>query len=109
MKVNPIGIQSYQQVNRQDRPATASAEATAHQKTEQKVVIEPQAKLTKPALAVKGPSGDYSQYLSGEERIAIDQLFARFRDASRFDSNGECKTGGKEDENNLGRLVDIKV
>ena len=71
MKVNPVAIQSYQQLNRQDRPQNRQAANTAEQ-PDKKMVIEPQNKMTKSALAVKGPDTGYAENLSTEERQALD-------------------------------------
>ena len=108
MKVNPLGIQAYQQVNRSDRPTSEAAASRTGQTNNQSVVIEPQATVSKSALAVKAPSGSYAKFLSPEERQALDLLFARFSDATRFGSAYAAKSddGGGEQ---IGRLVDVKV
>ncbi len=108
MKVNPLGIQAYQQVNRSDRPTSDAASRTG-QTNNQSVVIEPQSTVSKSALAVKAPSGNYAKFLSSEERQALDLLFAKFSDSTRFGSAyaaaSEEASGGEQ----LGRLVDVKV
>jgi hypothetical protein len=84
-------------------------ENAVQQDKDKNLVIEPQAMVTKPALAVKGPSGNYSQYLSIEEKEAMELLFARYRDISRFSMDANGKTENKNDEHSLGRLLDVKV
>jgi len=108
MKVNPVGIQSYQQVVRQDRPQSQPPDARAERGGEQdrQVVIEPQSELTKSAVAVKAPQGTYAENLSAEERQALDLLFSRFRDTARFGSGEQQECAG---ESGLGRVVDVKV
>jgi hypothetical protein len=106
MKINPLGIQAYQQVV-QERQAPTGARTS--QAAEQKVVIEPQGPATRSSLAVKAPSGSYAKFLSAEERQALDMLFARFNDTSRF---GAAYTKGTDDSESgatLGRIVDVRV
>jgi hypothetical protein len=108
MKVNPLGIQSYQSVNRQDRPPASPLSTGTDARGDQKVVIEPQSTLQKSALSVKVPQGTYANYLSSAERQALDMLFDKFRDTSRFSATA----GGTETdsgEQSLGRVVDVKV
>ncbi|RKX24960.1 MAG: hypothetical protein DRP45_07025 [Candidatus Zixiibacteriota bacterium] len=109
MKVNPIGIQSYQQTNRQDKSGVAQAEQKATQAAEQKVLVEPQTTLQRPALAVKGPSGNYAEYLSTEEREALDMVFARLRDTARFGPGYRAGDESAAQEQILGQVVDVKV
>mgnify|MGYP001110121339 CR=1 FL=1 len=107
MKVNPIGIQSYQQLNRQNQPQTP-VEKADDSSTKESVLIEPQTSLKKSAVAVKGPSGNYAQYLSPEERQALDLLFSRYADSGRFGAGFEAD---KEAVDNpiVGSIVDVKV
>ncbi len=106
MKINPVAIQSYQQLNRQDNSSITQAQDKA---ADQKVVIEPQTSVQKSAVAVKGPSGDYAKYLSEDERQALDLLFSRFREAGRFGAGYQSDTGGADEEQGIGQMVDIKV
>lgn len=110
MKVNPLGIQSYQHLNRQDRSQAQPADAKKPGSEtvrggERKVMIEPQNRLTTSAISVKAPDRSYAENLSQEERQALELLFSRFRDASRFVSD----TGDKSGEAGIGQVVDIKV
>jgi hypothetical protein len=107
MKINPLGVQAYQQVA-QERQAPASSARTART-AEQQVTIEPQAPATRSALAVKAPSGSYARFLSAEERQALDLLFAKFSDTSRFGAGYAARTDDAESTAALGRLVDVKV
>ena len=109
MKVNPVGIQTYQHLAHQEKTPASSTEKSANEAAERKVMIESRSPLEKPAVAVKGPSGDYSQYLSGEERQALDLLFTRFKDGSRFGPGYQTDNNNTDRENALGRVVDIKV
>lgn len=109
MKVNSVGIQSYQQLIRRDQTATKPSDSAIKGEADKNLVIEPQAMVSKPALAVKGPSGNYAQYLSTEEKEAMELLFSRYRDISRFSMDANGKGASRDDEHSLGRLVDVKV
>ena len=107
MKVNPVSIQNYQQTARREeagkptaRPEQAAARAT--------LGIEPQKELTGSKLAIKAPSSTYADALSPQEREALDLLFAKFRDGTRF---GPSYGAGDEgaDEPTVGRVIDVKV
>ena len=108
MKVNPLGIQAYQQMNRSDRSSSEAAAQRASLPTDQNVVIEPQSGVSKSAVAVKAPSGSYARFLSAEERQALDLLFTKFSDTSRFGSAYAAESSETAGEQ-LGRLVDVKV
>ncbi|MBD3256941.1 hypothetical protein GF377_00815 [candidate division GN15 bacterium] len=104
MKVNPVAIQSYQNLHRQDRSQAQQAETRAQEQTDKKVVIEPHNQLTRSAVAVKGPSEDYTKHLSQEEQRALELLFERFRNTDRF-----AKADGDAASSGIGNVVDIKV
>ncbi|MCP4683879.1 MAG: hypothetical protein GY867_00370 [bacterium] len=107
MKINPVGIQSYQQLNRQNQPP-APAPKTEASSAKEAVLIEPQTSLKKSAVAVKGPSGDYAKYLSTEERQALDLLFSKYADSSRFGAAFQADQSVDEGPT-VGSLVDVKV
>lgn len=109
MKVNPLGVQAYQQLTRQEKPTAERPEASTINGGEEKIVIKPQPAVTKSVLAVKAPSGNYSKFLSVEERQALDLLFARFSDNARFGSASTVSAENAESGANLGKVVDIKV
>ncbi len=109
MKVNPVGIQAYQNLTRQDKPAAERPDSAIARGGEEKVVIEPQPSVIKSALAVKAPSGDYSKFLAPEERQALDLLFSRFSDSSRFGTGYSAEVDGTDSKGGLGRMVDVKV
>jgi hypothetical protein len=109
MKVNPLGIQAYQHLTRQDKPAAERPDSAVTRAGEEKVVIEPQPSVSKSALAVKAPSGDYSKFLAPEERQALDLLFSRFSDSSRFGPGYSTDVDANDNDSGLGRMVDVKV
>lgn len=101
MKINPLGIQSYQspvpgkpQVDQ--KPAVNGGD--------HKVVVTPQPEGTKSALAVKATPTDFGSLLTEPERKAMKALFARFKENGRTGLNT-----GAESERGLGQIVDIKV
>ncbi len=107
MKINPIGIQSYQQLNRQNQPQ-APAQKAEDTGVKESVLIEPQTSLKKSAVAIKGPSGNYAQYLSTEERQALDLLFSRYADSARFGAGFKADQE-TADSPTVGSVVDVKV
>ena len=108
MKVNPLGIQAYQQLG-QDRQSSLATGVKTPRAADQKVIIEPQAPVTRSALAVKAPAGSYAKFLSAEERQALDMLFAKFSDTSRFGTAYANKTEDADSGGTLGRIVDVRV
>ena len=109
MKVNPLGVQAYQALSRQDKPAADPLDSAIKGAGAEKVVIKPQSPVTKSALAVKVPEGNYSKFLSVEERQALDLLFARFSDSARFGTAYAAETEPANQATSLGRVVDVKV
>lgn len=109
MKVNPIGIQSYQQLTRRDpQPASVDDQKTTAARQET-VKIEPKGLEQTSRLAVKAPTGTYAERLSPEERQALDLLFGRFRDAGRFGAAYRRDMDCETDSAAIGRVVDVKV
>jgi hypothetical protein len=106
MKINPIGIQSYQQLNRQDQPAAAPRPEPQPEST---VSIDPKSQPPTSQLAVKASGANYLNALSGDERKALDLLFSKFRDTGRFGANYKPDGDNQREEGVLGRLIDVKV
>jgi len=109
MKVNPLGIQAYQHLTRQEKPAAERPENAIKGAGAEKIIIEPQASVAKSALAVKVPEGNYSKFLSVEERQALDLLFAKFSDSGRFGTAYASEAESTDRAVSLGRMVDVKV
>ena len=101
MKINPVGIQSYQNVPKREDNAAGipyrEAEAAS-------VSIEPKSTAQGSSVAVKAKSGNYADTLSTEERRALELVFARFKETGRFG-----RTDGEKVEGGLGQLIDVKV
>jgi len=103
MKINPIGIQSYQQTVRRDAPEQKEVGADPNVQQANKLNIEPHNKATRSQMAVKAPQGSYDEFLSVEEKRALELLFSRFRNAAAGSAeNGEQQPG-------LGSWVDVKA
>jgi hypothetical protein len=104
MKINSIGIQSYQHVPKRDEgtiaPQTREQDAAS-------VTIEPKDSLTTSALAINAKTGNYGKTLTTEERRALELVFSRFKDAGRFSANGRIES--EKAEIGLGQIIDVKV
>ena len=112
MKINPIGLQSYQEaVKRDNQPAGLDpSKLTSQPAPKDLMKITPQDEAQRSRLAVSAPRATYADNLNPEEQRAMELLFSRFRDTGRFgpghagDSNGDDKPAS-----NLGGLVDVKA
>ena len=107
MKVNPVGINTYQNLTNQEKAAQKPAEDAATLQSQQSVAATGDAQISR--LAVKAPSGSYADMLSVEEKQALEVLFQRFKDNDRFGAvyQAKAETGAKEET--LGRIIDIRV
>lgn len=108
MKVNPIGIQSYQQLtNKNNQPAQRVDDANLLKTNDEKVTIKPQDSVES-KIAVKAQNSSFADYLSPEEKNVLDILFNRFKDTDRFGGAFQADNQA-EKENNLGQTIDLKV
>jgi hypothetical protein len=103
MKVNPIGIQNYQQTTANRQQATKTDEQSRAQSTA--VSIEPKNRVEASKVAVKGPSGTYAQYLTDNEKKALDMLFSRYAHGQGV---GESECSDKSGAG-IGQVIDVKV
>ena len=103
MKVNPIGIQNYQQAvsSRQQSAKTDEQNKAASSA----VSIEPKNRVEASKVAVKGPSGTYAQYLTENEKKALDMLFSRY---AHGQNAGEADSADKSGAG-VGQVIDVKV
>jgi hypothetical protein len=108
MQINPVGVQSYQQLNRQEK-ATNLANETGQAVESKKVTISPSDQSSESRLAVKVPRGSYADNLSGAETRALDLLFGRFTDAARFGPGYSDDAEGVAAETGMGNVIDLKV
>ncbi len=110
MQVNPIGIQSYQQVTqRENSPASQAEGKDKSQKSPSKVTITPHDELAGSKMAVKAPRGTYADALTDVEKKALDLLFSRFRGSGRFGPGYAAGTATDDDARLVGNMVDVKV
>jgi len=112
MKINPIAVQSYESLIRRDNTAAVKPETQEQSApaSADKLNIAPQAQPERARMAVKPLQASYADNLSPEEQRAMELLFSRFRDTSRFGS-GYAKASPKAatDDPGLGSLVDLKA
>ena len=73
MKINPVAIQSYQQVDRQERTAQRPAD-NASQAARETVTIKPQSQTEPSRMAVNATGVNYAENLTSEERQALELL-----------------------------------
>jgi len=109
MKVNPIGIQSYQQLLKRDEPPAARADGAATATETTKTTVEPQDAAVSSRLAVKASGGSYADYLSAEEQRTLDILFDRLRNSDRFGAAYGRGASAEQTSSGLGKVVDVKV
>ena len=116
MKVNPVAIQSYQQIVRKEPQQQSPVDTQTKKRGDVAVIsgdqitIRPTAPISGSQVTVKATNGSYADLLSPPEKQALDLLFTKFRDSQRFGSsyqiNDDQATGKSR---NLGQLVDVKV
>ena len=109
MKVNPIGIQAYEQLTQREQAPGAVADKQVQSTPEKPVQITPQAEAASSKLAVKAPAGSYAEFLSPEEKQALDLLFSRFRDSGRFGPGYGKDNAAAAEAVTVGNLLDVKA
>lgn len=108
MQVNPVGVQSYQQLNRQENAANRTDDL-GQSNDPKKVTINPTDQASESRLAVKVPHGSYADNLSGAEMRALDLLFNRFTDSARFGPGYSKDTESDSAESGVGNVIDMKA
>jgi hypothetical protein len=108
MNINPVGVQSYQQLSRQENAPNRTDDGGKSAEV-QKVTINPSEQAGESRLAVKVPRGSYADNLSGAETRALDLLFSRFTDAARFGPGYSNDVDGDSAETGVGNVIDLKV
>jgi hypothetical protein len=109
MKINPVAIQSYQQLARRQEPNTAQPENSTNEPAGRTVTIKPQGEVRSSRLAVRVPGRSYAEFLTPEERQALDLLFSRFKNGDRFGASYRAEEPATENAGPVGRLIDVKV
>jgi len=100
MNINPIGINTYQNLNDQARAAEKKIDQQTAQPQAGEAAIS---EVKTSSLAVKAPSSSYSDFLSPEEKQALDVLFKRYND------NNSIRVENDQNDAPLGSIIDIKV
>ncbi|HWR83006.1 MAG TPA: hypothetical protein VN285_06870 [Candidatus Deferrimicrobium sp.] len=109
MKINPVGIQAYQQVDRRSFPTGSPAEGEALHQNDRTFTISPQAPEAVSRLAVRPLKGNYSDVLTPEERRALELVFAHLRNSARFGAAYERDIDAAGEGTTLGRIIDLKA
>ncbi len=107
MKISPIAIQSYQQVNNRNSQSAQKVDDANLLKADEKVTIQPQ-DSGESKVAVKAQNSSFADYLSPEEKNVLDILFNRFKDTERFGGTLQADMPQTK-ENSLGQTIDLKV
>jgi hypothetical protein len=112
MKVNPIGVQSYQELVKRDQTPAQKPQQEAEQPvrtTMKPLNIKPQDEAQRSRLAVKAPRASYADNLTEAEQRAMDLLFSRFKDTGRFGPGYKTGDETATDEPGIGQFVDVKA
>ncbi|MEE8577080.1 MAG: hypothetical protein V3T31_07470 [candidate division Zixibacteria bacterium] len=108
MKINPVGVQAYQQLSQRPARAEEAADRSIIQSgkgaTVKDISITPQVDATS-ALSVAGPKGNYGDFLTEKEQKALKMLFEKYDYSSRVGQSA----GSEDRADALGRVVDVKV
>ena len=109
MKINPVGVQAYQQLTRREQNTAPPQKEQTTELKDVPVHIAPQEPEAQSALAVKAPGKSYAEFLTPEEKAALDLLFSRFSDNGRFGHALRGSADNDEQSGTIGRIVDVKV
>ncbi len=110
MKINPVAIQSYEQTVRRDDASTRQLTQENQADTAaKKVNISPQNAGEESRVSVRASVSNYADILTPEEKNALDILFSRFRDSSRFGPGYQQDSQVDSESSLLGGMVDVKV
>jgi len=111
MKVSNLPIQPQPSNIRSDR-LTQRTHADAYAQSEraaQTVAIRPQPEQTSSALAVSAPKGSFSEFLTVDEKAALDMIFAKYNDPARFGQAYNRDSTATTESSTVGRIIDVKV
>ena len=109
MKINPLGVQAYQQLARRDQTETVPKDSKADELSNQKLAIAPQAQADGSRISVSAARGSFAEHLSPEEQQALEILFARFSQTERFGPSYRKESAATDESNNVGGILDVKV
>ena len=108
MKINQLGIQSYQTINKPDISAR-QPERAAEQKrpANDTITITPQSEIDGSKLAVRASGNGYADTLSPAERTALELLFTKYQERANTRAT-YAKEASSEPDQGLGILLDVK-
>lgn len=109
MKINPLGVQSYQQLARKDQTETIPKDNKAAEPGNQTLAITPQAETAGSRISVSAAKGGVAEQLSPEEKQALEILFARFKQTERFGPSYRKESSPSNENSTLGGMLDVKV
>ncbi len=109
MKINPIGIQSYQRLERRDGPANRLSVNREVPKADSSVTFSPQEVGKGSRLAVKAPNVSSEEFLTSSERKALQLLLSRFNDVTQSELAHQRATEVGGGRVTVGSIIDVKV
>lgn len=109
MKINPLGVQTYQQLARKDQADTVSKDTKAVESGNRMAAITPQSETSGSRISISAAKGSFSEQLSAEERQALEILFTRFKQTDRFGPSYRSQSAPPNETSTLGGMLDVKV
>lgn len=108
MKINQLGIQSYQTITKPDMPTRQTERVAGQQVASDTITLTPQSEAAGSQLAVRPAGNGYADMLSPAEKTALDLLFAKYQERAQM--NATYASGGSTatDDGGLGVLLDVK-
>ena len=109
MKINPLGVQSYQQLARREQTETVPKDNKAAEPGNQTMAIRPQSESAGSRISVSATRGSFAEHLSPEEKQALEILFTRFKQTERFGPSYRKESAPANENSTLGGMLDVKV
>jgi hypothetical protein len=111
MKVSNLPIQPQPGSTRNDRltQRTPTDAYSQPERSAETVSIRPQPEKAVSALAISAPKGSFSEFLSVDEKKALDMIFAKYNDPSRFGQAYNRDSSATTETATVGRIIDVKV
>jgi hypothetical protein len=106
MKINQIGIQSYQTINKPDMPTRQTERVAGQQNALDTITLTPQSEAAGSQLAVRASGNGYADLLTPTEKTALELLFAKYQE--RAQNNATYGAGSNNPDTGLGVLLDVK-
>ncbi len=107
MKINQLGIQSYQTINKPDVQPRYTERIAEQQKSADTITLTPQSEAAGSQLAVRARGNGYADLLTPTEKTALELLFAKYQE--RAQNNATYGAGANSNPDaGLGVLLDVK-